>query len=322
MSDGNRRDFLKRAAAAGVGLSVLRSGRAASGEMPYRPLGTTGERVSLVCLGGAHIGYSDTSEDEAVRIMHAAIDGGVNFFDNSWDYNRGVSEERMGKALAMDGKRRRVFLMTKFCCHREGWTKDAALRMLDESLQRLGTDYLDLWQIHEVISPDHPDLAFRSGSAVEAMVAAREAGKVRYVGFTGHRDPAIHLEMLSHDFPFDAVQLPLNVLDSHYRSFERHVLPVLVERGIGVIGMKPLGGGGRRGAIPETGVVSALECLRYAMSLPVSTVCTGITSEEVLRQALEAARTFRPLGAEERRALLERTREVAHSGEHERYKLS
>jgi aryl-alcohol dehydrogenase-like predicted oxidoreductase len=254
--------------------------------------------------------------------MHAAIDGGINFFDNSWDYNGGGSEERMGKALAMDGKRKQVFLMTKFCCHKEGWTKATALRMLDESLRRLRTDHLDLWQLHEVIKPEHPDEAFKADSAAEAMLAARKAGKVRFIGFTGHRDPAVHLKVLGHDFPFDTVQLPLNVLDAHFRSFEKNVIPVLAARKIGIIGMKPLGGGAIKGAIPETGAATALECLHYAMNLPVSTVVTGIISMPVLEQALQAARTFRPLGKDQVTALLARTAPLAQTGKHENYKTA
>jgi aryl-alcohol dehydrogenase-like predicted oxidoreductase len=252
--------------------------------------------------------------------MHRAIDGGINFFDNSWDYNKGASEERMGRALAMDGKRDQVFVMTKFCCHQEGWTKQKALEMLDESLRRLRTDQLDLWQIHEVIEPDHPDQAFQADSAVEALVEAKKAGKVRYVGFTGHRDPAIHLKMLSHAFPFDTVQMPLNVLDAHFRSFQNQVLPQLTSQGIGVIGMKSLGGGSKEGAILKTGAVTALECLHYAMNLPVATVVTGIQSMEVLEQALQAAYSFRPLSELQVNALLERTRQFGKDGKHEGYK--
>jgi len=288
--------------------------------MPYRQLGKTGEQVSVIALGGAHIGYDHVPETEAIWIMHRAIDAGVNFFDNSWDYNAGESERRMGKALATDGKRQKIFLMTKFCCHREGWTKKAALEMLDQSLRRLRTDYLDLWQIHEVIQPDHPEQAFRPGSAIDALIEARRSGRVRYVSFTGHRDPAFHLKMLSYNFPFDAVQMPLNVLDAHFRSFEKQVLPELVARNIGVIGMKPLGGGRRTGAIVGTGKVTAEECLHYALQLPVSTVVTGITSMEVLEQALRAAATLPDVKADGIRTLLARTRELAQDGRLERYK--
>ncbi len=316
----DRRGFLRNTVSGLASVPLLGPLLAARKDMPYRPLGKTGERVSLITVGGAHLGYGHVEESEAVRIVHAAIDGGVNFFDNSWDYNGGRSEERMGKALAQDGKRKKVFLMTKFCCHRRGWSRTAALEMLEESLRRLQTDYLDLWQIHEVIQPDHPEKAFLPDSAVEALVAARQAGKVRYVGFTGHRDPAIHLEMLAHDFPFDTVQLPLNPLDAHYRSFQKQVLPVLNSRGIGAIGMKPLAGGSRRGAILDTGAVSAIQCLHYAMNLPVSTVCTGITSMQILEQALEAARTFRPLPDEEVAGLLAGIRRYALEGKYERYK--
>lgn len=325
----NRRHFLTSTARTLLAGSLLGEQlrasevKAASGEIPYRSLGKTGQKVSLITLGGAHIGYEHVPEAESIRIMHAAIDEGVNFFDNSWDYNGGISEERMGKALAMEGKRQKVFLMTKFCCHRgDRWTREAALEMLEQSLRRLRTDYLDLWQLHEVIQPHHPEKAFQPGSAIEAMLEARQAGKVRFLGFTGHRDPDIHLKMLSHDFPFDTVQMPLNVLDAHFRSFEKKVLPVLLSRGIGVIGMKPLGGGARTGAILDTGVATAEECLRYAMNLPVSTVCTGIISMETMQQALSVARKFQPFEPAELTALLERTRSVALEGTHERYKAS
>lgn len=324
----DRRAFLKTAAGTLVAVPFSLSSvgafpswiQAARGEMPYRPLGKTGEEVSLVGIGGAHIGYQHVEEAEAIRIMHAAIDSGINFFDNSWDYNKGLSEERMGRALASPGKREKVFLMTKFCCHSQGWSTSAALRMLDESLKRLQTDYLDLWQIHEVIQRDHPEKAFQTDSAVEALVKAKESGKVRHVGFTGHREPEIHLDMLKQEFPFETVQMPLNVMDAHYRSFENQVLPVLRERNIGVIGMKPLGGGARTGAILESNVVSATECLRYAMNLPVSTVVTGIISMETLEQAIQAAISFRPFEKEELASLLERTRTLARNGEFERYK--
>ncbi|MDA2928590.1 aldo/keto reductase [Acidobacteria bacterium AH-259-O06] len=290
--------------------------------MPYRKLGKTGEQVSLIGVGGFHIGYETVSESEAIRIMHAAIDGGMNFFDNSWDYNGGLSEERMGRALAMDGKRKKVFLMTKFCCHRQGWNKKAAFKMLDESLARLKTDYLDLWQIHEVIQADHAERAFMRDSAADALLEGKKSGKVRYIGFTGHRDPAFHLEMLSHDFPFDTVQMPLNLLDAHFLSFEKQLLPELTRREIGVIGMKPLGGGHETSAIVETGTVEATECLHYAMNLPVSTVLTGMTSMRDLEQALHAARSFRPFTSEERARLLSRTREIATTGAYELYKTA
>src|SRR5690606_33230886 len=326
--NSDRRTFLKAAAGSLVAVPFSLSSiavapswiQAARGEMPYRPLGKTGERVSLVGIGGAHIGYQHVEEKEATRIMHAAIDAGINFFDNSWDYNKGQSEERMGRALASPGKREKVFLMTKFCCHSQGWSASAALRMLDESLKRLRTDYLDLWQIHEVIQRDHPEKAFQADSAVEALVKAKESGKVRYVGFTGHRDPEIHLEMLKRDFPFDTVQMPLNVMDAHYRSFENQVLPVLRERHIGAIGMKPLGGGSRTGVILESKVVDARECLRYAMNLPVSTVITGIISMATRDQAIEVATSFAPFEKEELASLLERTRVLARDGKFENYK--
>lgn len=334
MGRQKRREFLKAAAQGLAGVSLVGSlqgvsqgssttastAESSQGDMPYRTLGKTGEKVSLICLGGAHIGYAHVEDRQALRIMHAAIDAGVNFFDNSWDYNSGGSEERMGRALAMDGKRGKVFLMTKFCCHRQGWSKRVALDMLEESLRRLRTDYLDLWQLHEVSAPDHAFNAYLDDGALDAMREAKEAGKVRYVGFTGHTNPFVHLKMLEGGFPFDTVQLPLNVLDAHFLSFQKDVLPELVSRHIGVIAMKPLGGGSQQGAIPSTDAVTAVECLHYVMNLPVSTVCTGIISMETLEQAVEAVRTFRPLAQEEVASLLARTRTLADGGTHESYK--
>jgi aryl-alcohol dehydrogenase-like predicted oxidoreductase len=275
--------------------------------------------VSLITLGGAHIGYLK-DDQEPIRIMHRAIDEGINFFDNSWDYNNGRSEVLMGKALA-GGRRKRVFLMTKLCSHRgDRWSKKECFQILDESLQRLQTDYLDLWQLHEVIKEDHPDKAFAPGAAIEALAEAKKAGKVRYIGFTGHRDPKIHLKMLSHDFPFDTVQMPLNVLDAHFKSFEHEVLPKLVERSIGVIAMKPLGGGREVGAVMETQTVTAIEALHYAMNLPVTTVVNGIISMERLEQALLAARTFKPMNQTQVSELLGRTKLAALNGKFENYK--
>jgi aryl-alcohol dehydrogenase-like predicted oxidoreductase len=285
-------------------------------EMPYRTLGSTGEPVSLVGLGGFHLAER-IDERRAVRIVRAALDGGLNFLDNCWDYNAGASEERMGKALR-DGYRERAFLMTKI----DGRTKREATRQLEESLRRLRTDHIDLVQHHEVIRYEDPHLVFAEGGANEALVEARAAGKLRFIGFTGHKDPHIHLHMLDvaaeHGFRFDAVQLPLNVLDAHYRSFERQVLPRLVDEGIGVLAMKCLAGG----MALESGVVTAVECLHYAMNLPSSVVITGIESLERLEQALEAARTFRPLDGEQVADLLARTAAPAAKGEFERFKTS
>ena len=284
--------------------------------MLHRPLGSTGEMVSALGVGGFHLGES-IDEALAVRIVRAALDEGVTFLDNSWDYNDGRSEERMGKALR-DGYRERAFLMTKV----DGRTRAAAAEQLDESLRRLQTDHVDLVQVHEVIRPDDPERVFAEGGAIEALQQARAAGKVRYVGFTGHKDPDIHRHMLdvaaAHDFRFDAVQMPLNVMDAHFRSFEQLVLPRLVAEGIAVLGMKSLAAG----TILETGAVNAVECLQYALDLPTSVVITGMESMEDLEQALQAVRTFAPLAPEVRRDLLRRTARLAGEGASEPYKTT
>jgi aryl-alcohol dehydrogenase-like predicted oxidoreductase len=285
--------------------------------VPKRKLGSTGEWVSMLGLGGAHIGDSKLSDDEAIALMHEAIDGGITFFDNCWDYNHGVSEERMGKALK-GGYRQRVYLMTKL----DGRTAQSATAQLEQSLQRLQTDRIDLVQVHEVIRMTDPGRCFGPDGVIGALSAAKKAGKLRHIGFTGHKDPAIHLAMLEAarkaGFHFDTVQMPLNVMDAHYQSFEQNVLPVLEERGIGVLGMKSMGSGD----ILKSGVVQAEECLRYALSLPTSVVITGIDSKEVLAQALRVARTFRPLAPEERTSLLARTAPAAKDGKHELFKTA
>ena len=282
-------------------------------EIPTRPLGRTGQRVSLAGLGGFHLGVP--SEAEAIRIVRRAVDGGITFLDNSWDYNEGVSEIRLGKALR-DGYRDRAFLMTKI----DGRTRASAARQLDESLRRLQTDHLDLLQFHEIIRPSDPDRIFAPGGALETVLEAQHAGKVRFIGFTGHKSPAIHLKMLEaameHRFRFDTVQMPLNVMDAHFDSFEQGVLPLLVEQEIGVLGMKSMGDP----FILKSGVATAMECLHYAMSLPVSVVITGCDSVERVDQALEAARTAGRFTAEDRRALLDRTVPAAQGGRYELYK--
>jgi aryl-alcohol dehydrogenase-like predicted oxidoreductase len=287
-----------------------------SADMPRRALGSTGESVSLVGLGGFHLAER-IDERLALRLVRTALDRGVTFLDNCWDYNDGASEERMGRALR-DGYRDRTFLMTKI----DGRTKKEAARQLDESLRRLQTDRIDLVQHHEVIRFEDPHLIFAEGGANEALLEAREAGKLRFIGFTGHKDPHIHLHMLDvagrHGFHFDAVQLPLNVFDAHYRSFEHLVLPRLVDEGIGVLAMKPLAAG----LAPGSGVVTGVECLQYAMQLPVSVVITGIDSLEFLEQALEAAATYRRLSRADIEALLARTAAVAATGELERFKTA
>ena len=272
--------------------------------------------MSILGLGGSHIGKID-SEEESIRIMRRAIDSGLTFMDNSWDYNDGVSEKRMGKALR-DGYRDRVFLMTKF----DGRTRKAAAQQIDESLKRLQVDHVDLLQFHEVIRLEDADRFFAAEGGYQALREAWEAGKTRFIGFTGHKDPYVHLRMLEsaarHGVQFDTVQMPLNVMDAHFRSFEHNVLPSLVKKGIGVLGMKSLGSGD----LLKSKAVTATECLHYALSLPVSTVITGIDSEEVLDQALEAARTFKPLSAHSMKKLRERTRPFALDGKFELFKTS
>jgi predicted aldo/keto reductase-like oxidoreductase len=280
--------------------------------MQYRTLGKTGERVSAVGLGGFHIGKPE-SRDESIRLIRAAIDGGISFMDNSWDYHKGESERRMGMALR-DGYRERVFLMTKLDAH----TKDAAAAQLEQSLERLQTNCIDLVQLHEIIRTEDPERIFAPGGAIEALIDARKAGKLRYIGFTGHKDPAIHLKMLAQDFAWDTVQMPLNCLDAHFLSFAELVVPLLVERGIGVLGMKPLASG----RILETGAASAAECLRYALNLPTSVVITGCETLEQVQQALRAGDEFRPMSEAELQDLLARTAAPAAEGRSEIYKTT
>ena len=320
----NRREFLGKVTMGVAGAGAAVSGRVAAAwpdpgghsEMPYRTLGRSGEKVSLLGLGGYHIGMQK-DEQESIRIIRTAIDNGVNFLDNCWDYNDGTSEIRMGKALR-DGYRQKVFLMTKI----DGQIKDVAARQIDESLRRLQTDTIDLLQFHEVIRPGDPDRIFGPGGSFEAAQAAKKAGKIRYIGFTGHKDPDIHLKMLhtafQHDFTFDAVQMPLNVMDMHFKSFAHKVVPVLVEHGIGVLGMKPLGDGN----VLKSQTVTAIECLHYAMNLPTSVVINGCESLERLEQGLQAARTFRPLTTSELASLSSRTAAAGRDGQFEPFKTS
>src|SRR5882762_3087124 len=285
-----------------------------SNGIPLRPLGSTGVKISALGLGGHHLG--DIEEQKvANRIVHAAIDGGITFFDNCWEYHRGKAEDWMGAALK--GVRDRVFLMTKVCTH--GRDKELALRMLDESLHRLRTDHLDLWQIHGVCFENDPDLFIRKNGAAEALAQAKKEGKVRFVGFTGHKDPSIHLKMLATGFPFDSVQMPLNVFDAHFHCFEEQVLPELNRRGIAALGMKPICG---HGDPVQKGVLTGEEALRYAMSLPVTTTITGIDKLEALQQALEVAQGFRPMQESAVQSLRDRCREYAADGRFELYKLS
>ena len=286
--------------------------------MLYRELGKTGVQVSAIGLGGFHIGNPKLQEADSIKLIHSAIDRGITFMDNSWDYNEGQSELRMGKALSQGGYRQKVVLMTKI----DGRTKEEAMRQLETSLQRLQTDHIDIVQHHEIIRFDDPDRVFASGGANEALVEAKKAGKIRFIGFTGHKDPRIHLYMLEtaqkHGFHFDTVQMPLNVMDAHFRSFGRLVLPQAVKQGIGVLGMKSMGDS----VILKSNTVSATECLHYALNLPTSVVITGIDKPEVLDQAFEAARTFKPMTGEEVAALLARTASFAQDGTFEVFKTS
>src|SRR5882762_3761846 len=312
----SRRSFLKSATAAAVfGAASSHTLMAETKEgMPQRALGRTGEKVSAIGLGGYHIA-KQAEEAESITIIRSAIDRGLTFMDNCWDYNGGVSEIRMGKALR-DGYRQKVFLMTKI----DGRTRETAASQIDESLKRLQTDRIDLMQFHEVIRLEDPDRIFASGGAIEAMVEARRSGKIRYIGFTGHKDPFVHLRMLeiaaANKFRFDAVQMPLNVMDAHFRSFEHQVLPRLVADEIGVLGMKTMGDP----FILESKTVTPIECLHYALNLPISTVITGIDSLKVLDQALEAAKTFKPMSKEAVSRLLARTAAAAATGRLELFK--
>ncbi len=314
-----RRDFVKSIAVTGVAVGLgaqAWSAESKTGDMMYRTLGRSGEKVSAIGLGGYHIGVPK-DEAEGIRIIRSAVDRGITFMDNCWDYHNGGSEVRMGKALR-DGYRDKVFLMTKI----DGRTKSVAAKQIDECLQRLQTDRIDLMQHHEIIRMEDPDRIFEDNGAHQAMLKAKKAGKIRYIGFTGHKDPVVHLRALEvaaqHQFTFDAVQMPLNVMDAHFRSFGKQVVPVLVKEGVGVLGMKPLGSG----AIVQTGAVSAIECLHYALNLPTSVVITGMESMERLDQALEAGRTFKPMSKEQVAALLKRTEQIAATGKCERFKTS
>jgi aryl-alcohol dehydrogenase-like predicted oxidoreductase len=285
--------------------------------MQYRTLGRTGERVSAVGLGGWHLGLPHVDEQLSLRIVRHAIDEGISFLDNSWDYNDGASEIRMGKALR-DGYRDKVFLMTKI----DGRSKREALRQLDESLRRLQTDHIDLVQHHEVIRFDDPHRVFDEQGSNAALIEARRAGKLRYIGFTGHKDPQIHLHMLEvaseHGFVFDTAQMPLNLMDAHYRSFAKLVVPELVRQRIGVLGMKSIG----NGILLKSNTVTAVECLRYALNLPTSVVITGCDSMQVLEQALDVGKTFRPMSDAEVDALLAKTKPAAARGEFELFKTT
>jgi predicted aldo/keto reductase-like oxidoreductase len=298
-------------------IPLITSAGTRKGDMLYRTLGRTGEQVSAIGMGGYHLAQHGLTEDQSIRLVRTAIDRGITFMDNSWDYNEGQSEVLMGKAL-QDGYRQKVFLMTKI----DGRTKELAKQQIETSLKRLQTDRIDLVQHHEIIRFDDPDRIFAEGGATEAVVEARKAGKIRYIGFTGHKDPHIHSYMLKvaneHGFRFDTAQMPLNVMDAHFRSFGQMVLPELVQQEIGVLGMKSMGDG----VILKSKVVSPMECLHFTLSLPTSVVITGIDKPEVLDQAFEAAKTFQPMNRTQVAQLLAKTKEVAMAGKYELFKTS
>jgi aryl-alcohol dehydrogenase-like predicted oxidoreductase len=314
----DRREALNVIAVAGIaalGKAQSTGDTAQSNGMIYRILGSTGERVSAIGIGGAHL--ARPSEQEAIAIVRSALDRGITFLDNCWDYSNGECEVRMGKALR-DGYRQKAFLMTKF----DGRTRQAAAQQIDQSLQRLQTDHIDLIQYHENIRLDDPDRFFAEGGALEAVMAAKQAGKVRFIGFTGHKDPLVHERMLEvaaqHKFHFDSCQMPLNPMDAHFRSFANNVLPKLVEQGIAVLGMKPMGSGD----LLKSNSVTPMECLHYALNLPTSVVITGCDSMHILDQAFEAASTFKPMTEAEVIAILDKTRAAATTGKFERFKTS
>ena len=334
-----RRDLFKVAVAGGLATTLARGASAqapspSEGSLPslpaltdpgelrdgmlYRKLGRTGETVSAIGFGGSHFAKPKIDQAESIKLCHTAIDRGITFMDNSWDYNHGVSEERMGIALSQGGYRKRVFLMTKV----DGRDKRTAQEQLDASLERLQTDHIDLWQFHEVLRYDDPDRIFAPGGAIETAVAARKAGKIRFIGFTGHKDPAIHLYMMQvaekHGFHFDAVLMPSNVMDAHYRSFAREAMPVALKNGLGVMTMKCFGGSD--GVILKSNTVTPMEALHYALSLPTSTVITGLDNRQVIDQACEAARTFKPIDEQQLAALLAKTAAAAEAGQFELFK--
>jgi predicted aldo/keto reductase-like oxidoreductase len=323
----DRRQFMKGAALAGAASFTAAAAVAqvknppavspsetAGKPVPKKPLGKTGLEVSALGIGGFHLGVPRDPGD-AHKIVSKALDAGINFFDNAWEYNNGESEVRLGQALK--GKRDQAIVMTKVCTHGRG--KDVAMGMLEDSLRRLQTDHLDVWQIHEVIYYNDPDLIFAPGGVAEALELAKKQGKVRFIGFTGHKDPAIHLKVLSSNFPFDTVQMPLNCFDATFHSFETQVLPEATRRGIGVLGMKSLGGNGE---MVTSGLITPEEGLRYAMSLPVATTISGIDSLDVLEQNLEIARGFKPMTENEMETLRKRCRAIAADGRMERFKTT
>ncbi len=315
MQNTSRREFLKAAAAslaaANMSNAVLGTQQDSSAGIPTRLLGRTGERVSIVGIGGAHIGAPE--DQEAIAIMHEAIDQGMTFFDNAWDYGDGRSEQLMGRALATGGRRQKVFLMTKNC------NRDykGSMQHLEESLRRLKTDYLDLWQFHEINFEDAPERVFSEGG-MKAALEAKKSGKVRFIGFTGHKDIDLHNEMLKRSDEWDTCQMPINILDAHYRSFQKNIVPVCNKRNIGVIGMKALAGG----RIPEQLGLDAAFCRRFALSLPISTLVCGIRSRENLLQDLAVARNFAPMKEQELAEFIASTETAGRTGEHELFKTT
>lgn len=322
----DRRDFLKTATVAAAG-SVAPAGvsgaqpsnaplRPESPNMIYRELGRTGERVSAIGIGGYHLGKQE-NPDESIRLLRAAIDRGINFMDNCWDYNGGISEVRMGQALR-DGYRQKVFLMTKI----DGRDKNTAARQIEQSLGRLQTDVIDLLQFHEVIRLDDPDVIFAPGGAIEAVQEARQAGKIRYVGFTGHKDPSVHLRMFEtadrHGFHFDTVQMPINVMDAHFRSFLNGVAPVAQAHGTAILAMKTFGDP----YILQSQTVTPIEALHFGLNSPASVVITGIDSAAILDQAFQAVESFRPMNSEQIAAILAKTKDAAMTGRFELFKTS
>ncbi len=313
-----RRDFVGDALKGGAALALAplaaQSASAAETGLPMRALGRTGAEVSVLCLGGWHIGYAASQDEaEAIRIMHAAIDEGLTFFDNAWDYHDGGSEIVMGKALESSARRDKVFLMTKGCDR----DYQGAMRCIDDSLRRLKTDYLDLWQFHEIVYDNDPDWVFEQGG-IRAAIKAKEAGKIRHIGFTGHRDPRIHQTMMDKPFAWETVQMPINMMDAHFRSFLGDIVPQCVARGAGVIGMKTLGGG----VITGQAGIDAATCIRYALSQPVSSIVVGLTSMAELRENVATARAFAPMPEAEQASLLASVKHVAGDGRYELYKTT
>ncbi len=307
-----------------MGAGFISSGISSSADagerngVPYRVLGHTREKVSCIGMGGFHLGKSSLSENEAIQLVHSGVDRGLNFLDNSWDYNDGESEKRVGKAVKDGNLRKQVFMMTKI----DGRTKDEANKQIDESLKRLQTDHVDLLQFHEIIRFDDADRIFAEGGAIEAFAAAKKAGKTRFIGFTGHKDPHIHLYMLEvadrHGFLFDTCQLPINVMDAHFRSFEKNVVPKLVAKNIGVLGMKSMGDT----TILKSQKATGMECLHYSLTRPTSVVITGIDSPKILDQAIQAAKTYKSVTEEQIQAVLKRTAPAAADGRWELFKTS